>query len=350
MLPKAVPAPKEFVQVYPEFIDLLDGDHLAAMMLSRIYFWHQPDKKGNSRLRVVKNGRNWLVKSNTHWAEELRFTRSQTNRCLSKLRDLGLIKTELHKFQGVPTLHILYTGQMHPHVQPGCTPTCNEVPVDVQPVAHQGATLYTVNTDSENDSDNTQLASEVADTEVPEVPPEFSGGEKVGEVGEVMNAQDILKALKEKQAIQTGSGIKAATLLWKKRTALEGHWVKDLTGKEVGQLKHALTALGEPAIKVLDHALQNWQKFAMAVSVAKGVPPAMNPDCGFFCKYSDVAFLQWKKQGQPVQLVAVSTQPTTKVSPAPTTMGHNATHETLATAEQVQATLATLAAMAAAKS
>lgn len=302
-MPNHVQAPKEYIHLYPEFIDLLEGDHLAALMLSRIYYWCAlTDKKGKTKLRVSKNGRDWLVKSNSHWAEELRLSRSQTNRCLTKLRDLGLIKTELHKFQGAPTLHILYTGQLHTNVQSDCTPTCNGLPANVQTIAHQSAILYTVNTDSEYISDYTQHADAVAGIQA--VP------ENQIQQEQDMNANDILGALKTKQDIQTGSGINAASLLWKKRTALEGQWSKDLTGKERGQLKHAMTALGDPALKVLDSALQEWQEFANRVAVAKGCTPAMKPDCGFFCKYSDVAFAFWQsrtvvKPKQVVQSIAV---------------------------------------------
>jgi len=87
------------------YIDIA-GSLSAGVMLSQIIYWHLPAKNSESRLRINKNGRFWLVKKNSDWWDECRIKPTTARRNLETLRDLKIIDLELHKFQSFPTVHI----------------------------------------------------------------------------------------------------------------------------------------------------------------------------------------------------------------------------------------------------
>lgn len=107
--------------VYRVFIDMAGGAAEAAL-LGQIYFWHQPpdvDEKSQdenaepgqaappqTRLQVHRNGHYWLVKGYADWWKECGVTFASAKRIIPQLEERGLIVTEVHKFRGVPTLHI----------------------------------------------------------------------------------------------------------------------------------------------------------------------------------------------------------------------------------------------------
>ena len=93
-----------------EYVKFLKGDIACATMLSQIVYWNLPNKKGESKLRVVRklNGVTfgWLAKSHQEWSEELGLSPKQARRCLDLLVSLGLIERHTFRFNGSPTSHI----------------------------------------------------------------------------------------------------------------------------------------------------------------------------------------------------------------------------------------------------
>lgn len=80
------------------FIDLCDGDHLTALLLSQIVYWS--DRKSEEG--------GWFAKSYEDWYEELAMSQYQTNRASKKLKDEGLIETKLKRspyHEYAPTVH-----------------------------------------------------------------------------------------------------------------------------------------------------------------------------------------------------------------------------------------------------
>lgn len=159
-------------------------------------------------------------------------------------------------------------------------------------------------------------------------------------------AAEILKALKDKQKLTTpGTGVQAMQLLWKKRLGVNG-WVKELTGKQVGQLKHVRAQAGDRAVKVLDFALSNWPLFAQEVHIQKGITPAMSPDCGFFCQHWDVALKMIEILAHPVVqpkhvMQSIAVKSSTVGAPSHG-QEDNQGDDQLATDEDIQSTLAAL--------
>ena len=93
------------IEVKRIYIDLA-GDLAAGVMLSQIVYWWLPNKSGKSKLRVKKEGYDWLAKTRHDWWDECRLKPRQADRALKILRDKGLIVTKIFKWNGNPTTHI----------------------------------------------------------------------------------------------------------------------------------------------------------------------------------------------------------------------------------------------------
>lgn len=89
------------------FVDMLDGNHLAALLLSQIVYWHLPDKSGGlTKLRVKKKGKLWLVKQRKDWWTEIRMNVRQVDRAMKVLKEKGYIEAEIHRFDNLTAQHI----------------------------------------------------------------------------------------------------------------------------------------------------------------------------------------------------------------------------------------------------
>jgi len=87
------------------YVDMAD-DLIAGLVLSQIVYWHLPNDKGQSKLRVQKDGYLWIAKRRTDWYDEIRVSAKQADRALKILEDREIIVTCLHRFDGAPTVHI----------------------------------------------------------------------------------------------------------------------------------------------------------------------------------------------------------------------------------------------------
>src|SRR5690349_7182646 len=100
---------EEFLRWEAESRDTIDvkkiyadvaGDLVAGIMLSQIIYWHLPDKKGQTKLRVIRDGEQWLAKGRSEWWEECRISERQADQAIRYLKEKQLVKVELHKFNG----------------------------------------------------------------------------------------------------------------------------------------------------------------------------------------------------------------------------------------------------------
>lgn len=94
----------DFKRIY---IDVT-GDLITGLLLSQIIYWHLPDDKGKSKLRVHRKGRYWLAKQRTDWWDEVRITPKQYDRAITRLAGLGIIEVENSMFNGkkTPCIHL----------------------------------------------------------------------------------------------------------------------------------------------------------------------------------------------------------------------------------------------------
>lgn len=83
-------------------IDLLDGDHAAALLLSQLLWWHQPGKDGRPKVTYERNGSTWLLRPDDGW-QDCRLSQKQVRRIRSVLVAKGLIEHKRFKLNGAPT-------------------------------------------------------------------------------------------------------------------------------------------------------------------------------------------------------------------------------------------------------
>jgi len=77
------------------FIQLLDGDINAAILLSQLCYW--ADRTGHVE--------GWVYKTYENWYEEICLTKYQVSRASSVLKSAGIIETKVMKISGNPTVH-----------------------------------------------------------------------------------------------------------------------------------------------------------------------------------------------------------------------------------------------------
>jgi hypothetical protein len=87
------------------YVDMT-GDVVAGLMLSQIVYWHLPDRGGQDKLRVERDGRRWLVKTRDEWWHECRLNPREVDRARKVLETRGIIEVRLYKFNGSPTQHL----------------------------------------------------------------------------------------------------------------------------------------------------------------------------------------------------------------------------------------------------
>jgi len=98
----------DFKKIYVDMV----GDLIAGLLLAQIIYWHLPDEHGNTKLRVRKNDKLYLVKSRKEWWDECRLSEQNYKTAIKKLKALGIVETEVHRFRNFPTTHIYLNQTM----------------------------------------------------------------------------------------------------------------------------------------------------------------------------------------------------------------------------------------------
>lgn len=88
------------------FLVDISGGIVEGMVLSQILYWFQPTADGKSKIKVIKNGKAWLVKKRSDWYSEIRITEKQFVRAIKSLIDKGFVEMEIHRFNNIPMSHI----------------------------------------------------------------------------------------------------------------------------------------------------------------------------------------------------------------------------------------------------
>jgi len=95
---------KDTIDVKRCYIDLA-GDLIAGVLLSQLIYWFLLSD-GKSKLRIAKEGREWVAKKREDWWEECRITPRQYDRAIEVLKKKRLVVVKIFKFNGSPTIHI----------------------------------------------------------------------------------------------------------------------------------------------------------------------------------------------------------------------------------------------------
>ena len=92
----------DFKKIYVD----IAGDLVAGLLLSQLIYWYLPNDKGETKLRVEKDGYLWIAKGREDWWEEIRITPKQFDRASSILIKKGVIEKAYFRFDGLRTIHI----------------------------------------------------------------------------------------------------------------------------------------------------------------------------------------------------------------------------------------------------
>jgi hypothetical protein len=87
------------------YIDIAE-DLIAGILLSQIIYWNLPGKSGRTKIRINKEGRDWIAKQRHDWYKECRISPSQYDRAIKILKNLNIVDTKIFKFKGNPTIHV----------------------------------------------------------------------------------------------------------------------------------------------------------------------------------------------------------------------------------------------------
>lgn len=87
------------------------GDLNAGILLGQIVYWNTPDRNGQQKLTIERDGRLWLAKRRDEWHHEIRLSPKQYDRAIRILEERGLVEVEVRHFNGIKTPHIWLNQQ-----------------------------------------------------------------------------------------------------------------------------------------------------------------------------------------------------------------------------------------------
>lgn len=299
----------ECIAFRPQYMEIVDGNAAAALLLSQIVYWYLPAKGGGSKLKVQHDGMWWLAKSYRHWEEELGLSRMKSRTCMDILLRKQLIELRVFMFNGHPMQHLrlrFAKGVSRLEKVPTVADLLGDPMVGSnqsngysQPI-HWLPSANPLVTGSQFITEST-AESTAESTTRSALPPAFYGtGETYeGQTGEGnMNAEDTVKYVQDTHVPCE----KGMTILWKDVMGrVYGKKIPYLTGKGVGQLKIFKRRVGEQAGAVLTHTIENWIDFANNVEVetkVKGL--ALTPDPGVLILGTHIAQRRYEKFVQSI--------------------------------------------------
>ena len=274
----------------------ITGSPVAGIVLYRLIFWKPTRKHG---------GRLWIAKTHAELAFETGLTPKQVKTGLARLRELGLIQTSQHLFQGRNVGHVLVTGKCAEQLQgaSGVVPdgttqegpdgTGQGGPQGTAQAGPQGTASYTsyMQGESQGESQGYCGQSPARGTKV--------SGKDSGEMAKIprsTSVKDVILAHSSPAKIGTRlhkpDSFKALELAWKSTVSEEyDKFVPPLTQKQVGQLKlfRGKCPAGR-AEQVMKHAVRHWIEFVKQVETEVGIKatPA-EPNLDFLLKHAGVA-------------------------------------------------------------
>lgn len=96
---------KDVIDVKRIYVDIT-GDLVAGIMLSQLVFWWLPNKKGEPKLSIERDGRFWLAKGREEWWEECRIAPRQADRAIELLERKNFVVKRVWKHLGNTTVHL----------------------------------------------------------------------------------------------------------------------------------------------------------------------------------------------------------------------------------------------------
>jgi hypothetical protein len=307
----------EIVFAKREYIEIT-GSINAGILLTRILWWYQPsqenqDPKYPHKLRVWKDGYWWLAKERKQWWKECCLTAKEFDGSVKKLKEIGIVITEVHRFNNLTTTHLRVDFDVLAKLMVDYSPELPKgafqnsqigdstgIPKKCIPLTEK----TTKNKDIEGFSDakTTPTPYPLSEVQIGKAKGKIEikkfnklGLGKPAPLGENMaTATDVLakhsqKKLEALQAVPQATGVSVLVTRWKQHSGAVGGFAKALTGKESGQLKHLLKGAGPQAIPVIDYAWAHWDKFCSKAKSAKDLDHAPSqPHIGFLVAHYEL--------------------------------------------------------------
>lgn len=92
----------DFKRIYVD----IAGELVAGLVLSELIYWHLPNRDGASKMRVNRDGQQWVVARRAEWWERIRISPREFDRAVKVLIDAEIIFKEVHYFAGMKALHL----------------------------------------------------------------------------------------------------------------------------------------------------------------------------------------------------------------------------------------------------
>lgn len=338
------------IAVRPEYVKFAGAS--AAVLLSQIVYWFS-----NNRLRVKRGNHMWLAKRREDLAAECGLSFDQYKRAIKKLKDLGLVVVEQHKFAGEAISHLRLDAE---RLEVLCR-TSQMVQI-APPRRCSSAPPITETTDRDYDREQRERASPQeqkrvgeAQEQVREKEPRKIADWVVERPGLAeqrlktsftateweMKAGELLKRHQKMGLQEIRLATNSLAMQWKRcMSAKYGEFEKDLTKKEIGQLKMYMQKVGQHAPDALRYMFDDWGSVAHRIIHEKGLKGApVRPTIDFLLKYHDVAINELLQSIASELARKPEPKPQPKIVRAPT-VEKPKVEEPTATIEDVMAVLA----------
>jgi hypothetical protein len=326
----------------------LYGDS-AGRLLSQVLYWHTPDAHGKPRMWFKDQDETlWASFSAQEWQDQTGLTRWKFYRAMDLLEEQGVIyRASMHRNRLKTTClrlnqeeleRQLIAGELNEaqaalakfanlkmqkqestlclsNIETGleinpCGPSAPLGQGSLTPDQGQGTPLVkTGNFETpemeEIQTEETSKFLAEAETSAVKIGSHASLDLPQGPVEKKMSsAKEVLGLLNSKKNEKSDavSGIGGLALLWKKR--MSDHtpeFVKPLSGKETGQLRNVLKAVGpELATEAVEFVMANWSAFCWEIKTSKADKRTFSiPDPGYFSYHYEVALQLIAKKKSP---------------------------------------------------
>jgi hypothetical protein len=321
------------------------GDVTTATLLAQIVYWFTPDRKGQSRLRVLRDGYYWVAKTREVWMTETGLGAAQYKRAISVLKQKKLIEVRKMRFGGLAMSHIRLltdnfkaaesavsvrrkssnrSGDLRPIGRAVSDQPYTEITTEITDRDHGHSSCEDARAradeirdrDGEQGEDGSEEERKEEVREIREAPEpvhrqvQENRPESVIGAPHVAEHTELTAAANEKHycshemaltPIADQAAPPPAGAHKSKESSLASFWhahiatlypgyQKPRTAKEAGQLKHLRQYLGDQTEPVIAYAVKNWIKFGTrAAGIAgTGMFPG-EPNIGFLLMHHAVA-------------------------------------------------------------
>ncbi|MGN6327750.1 MAG: hypothetical protein ACTHL5_02285 [Rhodanobacter sp.] len=337
------------IAVRPEYVKFAGAN--TAVLLSQIVYWFS-----NNRLRVKRDGRMWLAKTREELAGECGLSLDQYKRAIKRLKDLGLVVVEAHMWNGFRTSYLWLDHSRLAQIAP--TSRVESAPTgrsrSYRPITETTNRDYD-REQHERASPHEQKRVGEAQEQVREKEPRAIAdwvAERPGLAEQrlktnftatewEMKAGEILRRHQKMGFREIRLTTNSLAMQWKRcMSAKYGEFEKDLTKKEIGQLKMYMQKAGHHAPGALRYMFDDWGGVVHRIIHEKGLKGAPGrPNIDFLLKYHDVAINELLQSIASKLTHRPEPKPQPKIVRAPT-VEKPKVEEPMATIEDVMAVLA----------